>query len=105
MAELRRQLVRQLLEIPGLSEKKWPERKDGFSTLHFDGKEFAHFHGDDEIDIRLGKASIASNGLFAPADSKHHPRRSPNSPWIEIRFSRQRDVAEIVRLVRELLNQ
>lgn len=97
--------MRRLLEIPGVSEKKWPERQDGFSTLHFDGREFAHFHGDDEIDIRLGKAMIASHGLTAPADSKQHPRRSSNSPWIEIRFSNKRELAEIVRLVRKLLNR
>jgi len=42
MSEHRKQLVRELSKIPGVVEKKWPERDDGFTTLHINGKEFAH---------------------------------------------------------------
>jgi hypothetical protein len=43
-------------------------RDDGFSSLHFEGKEFAHFHGDNELDIRLGRDIIKREGLVHPTD-------------------------------------
>lgn len=103
MSKLRKQLVRELLRIPGVTEKKWPARNDGFTSLQINGKEFAHFHHDNEIDIRLTKAIISEHSLSHPVDSKNHPKRSMNSPWIEMRFFDQDDVNVITRLVSRLL--
>ena len=69
MSELRKQLVRELSKIPSVVEKKWPGRDDGFTTLHINGKEFAHFHCDNEIDIRLTKSIISEHSFSHPTDS------------------------------------
>lgn len=105
MSELRKQLVRELSKNPGVTEKKWPERNDGFTSLQINGKEFAHFHNDNEIDIRLTKTIISEYSLEHPIDSSVHPKRSKNSPWIEMRFFDEEDVQEIASLVFKLLNK
>lgn len=97
---LKELLVGQLEQIPDVVHQPWPGRDDGFSALLFRRKELGHFHNFHELDLRLGKALIKAEGLRHPADSKQHPGRSPNSPFIELRFHNERDVAEIVRLVR-----
>ena len=97
---MKTKLLRKLEHIYGLEHREWPERTDGFSTLHFNGKEIAHFHHFNELDLRLGKALIQREGLTHPADSKKHPKRSKNSPYIELRFHSEADLPEIVRLVR-----
>jgi hypothetical protein len=83
-----------------VEERAWPGREDGFASLLFNGKEFAHFHHWCEIDIRLGKDAIRREGLMHPADSKVHPGRSGNSPWYEMTILNAADVNEAVRLVK-----
>ena len=83
----------------GVEERPWPGRDDGFTSLLFRGKEFAHFHNDGEIDIRLGKDVIKRERLVHPKDSTVHPKRSPNSPWYEMKISSARDIDEALRLV------
>jgi Family of unknown function (DUF5519) len=99
MNALRKKLSRKLQEI-GVEEKAWPGRDDGFAALLFNGKEFAHYHCWDEIDIRLGKVTIKREGLSHPADSTAHPDRSKNSPWYEMKILTGEDVDQAVRLVR-----
>jgi hypothetical protein len=69
MSELRKQLVRELSKIPSVVEKKWPERDDGFTTLHINGREFAHILCDNKIDIRLTKSIVSEHSLLHPTDS------------------------------------
>jgi hypothetical protein len=104
MAHLRDQLVRQLKKL-GVEDRPLPGRDDGFSSLIYDGKEFAHFHDDKELDIRLTKNIINREGLVHPADSRVHPNRSRNSQWIEVRFSKPADLERIVRLVKLAIEQ
>jgi len=104
MSDLRRQLV-QRLEKLGVEDRAVPGRNDGFSCLHFRGKEFAHFHDDNELDIRLSKAIISREGLTHPADSRVHPKRSKHSHWIEVRFSRVADLERVAHLVRLAIEQ
>ncbi len=99
MSSLRIKLV-QRLEKLGVEDRPWPGRDDGFSSLLYDGKEFAHFHNDNELDIRLTKGVIKRECLAHPGDSQVHPNRSKNSQWIEIRFTRAHHVEEVVRLVK-----
>lgn len=99
MANLKRDLVAELERLPGVTHRPWPERNDGFSTVHFAEREIAHFHNLAEIDIRLGKSLIRQEGLVHPSDSTKHPKRSPNSQFIEVRFSTPAEVRQIVRLV------
>ncbi len=99
MTTLRQQLTTAVLNITGVSEMIWPDRSDGFSSFIYKHKDFAHFHNDNELDLRLGKKVIASKGLIPTEDSEHHPKRSKNSPWIELRFHGKEDVDDIVCLV------
>lgn len=99
MNTLRELLSHRLREL-GVEERAWPGRDDGFASLLFNGKDFAHFHNWCEIDIRLGKATIKRERLAHPATSKVHPDRSKNSPWFEMQIGSPADVDEIVRLVK-----
>jgi hypothetical protein len=105
MSNSRKQLVQELLKIEGVAEKVWPDRSDGFSSLHVGGKEFAHFHNDNELDIRLTKGIISSEMLVHPSTSKNHPNRSQNSPWIEMRFFDNNDIEKIVMLIKQSLKK
>ena len=105
MSKLRKNLVGQLTAMPDVSEVTWPGRTDGFTSLEHNGREFAHFHHDHEIDVRLTRSLVRKHGLSHPPDSRHHPKRSVNSPWIEMRFSSKAEVEQIVDLVAELLEK
>ena len=104
MADLREELIRRLEKF-GVEDRPLPGRDDGFSGLRYGGKELAHFHSDNELDLRLTKAVIAREGLVHPAGSLVHPNRSPKSPWIEIRFTRAAQLDEVVRLVKLAIEQ
>lgn len=99
MAHLKTELIKRLEMIPGLTHESWPERGDGFSTIHLNGREIAHFHHFNELDLRLGKKLIKQEGLSHYPDSVKHPNRSMNSQFIELRFTRACDLDRIVRLV------
>ena len=101
---LRAELSQQLKKL-GVEERAWPGRDDGFAALLFDGEDFAHFHNDGELDIRLGKKRIAQEGLVRLADSKVHPKRASSSPWHEIRFSSRSEVDEVLRLVKIAIDE
>ena len=98
MTVLRKQLSRRLRAL-GVEERAAPGRDDGFAGLFFGGREFAHFHTDGEIDMRLGKDTIKREGLVHPPNSTVHPGRSKNSPWYEMKIASGADVDEAVRLV------
>lgn len=102
MTALRTRLIERLAAL-GVQEQPFPGRDDGFAGLLFNGKEFAHFHGWSELDIRMGKQAIAREGLVRRHASTVHPTRSPNSPWYEIQFHDEADIDEVVRLVRLVL--
>ena len=99
MNTLRNTLSQRLREL-AIEERAWPGRDDGFASLHFDGKDIAHFHTWSEIDIRLGKNTIKREGLVHPPNSKVHPGRSRNSPWYEMKILSAADVDEAARLVK-----
>ena len=103
MAKLRNDLVKMLERIPGLEDR--PSKVGGGSAIFYRDKEIAHFHHDNEIDVRLTKKVIRQEGLSHPSDSKIHRHRSPTSEWIEIRFHRAKDVDEVVRLFKLALRQ
>lgn len=99
MHEFRIRLSQRLREL-AVEERAWPGRDDGFASLYFHGKEFAHFHHWAELDIRLGKDVIARERLVRPPPSRVHPDRSKNSPWYEVTLGSAADVDEAVRLVK-----
>lgn len=99
MHVLRARLSQRLRDL-AVEERALPGRNDGFASLHFNGKAFAHFHHWTEIDIRLGKDVIERERLVRPPPSKVHPDRSENSPWYEITLTSDGDVDEAIRLVK-----
>ena len=99
MANLQKLLIDRLAKL-GVEHVPCPDRNDGFCGLRYAGKEFAHFHSFEELDLKLSKSVIRTEGLSHPPDSKVHPNRGANSPWIELRFRRASDLDEIVRLVK-----
>lgn len=103
VGKLRSDLVKKLSRIKGLEDR--PSRVAGGSAIFYKNKEIAHFHDDHEIDVRLTKKIIKKEGLNHPSNSKIHRHRSPSSEWIEIRFKKPADVAEVVRLFKLALKQ
>jgi len=99
MAALRTRLIARVQSL-GVEDRPLPGRDDGFSSLWYRGKAFAHFHGDNELDIRLTKRVIVREGLRHPSDSKIHPNRSNASHWIELRFHTPADVDRVVAYVK-----
>jgi len=98
MSKLQATLIALITDL-GVEHVPYPDRDDGFCGLRYRGKEFAHFHNFNELDLKLTKKVIAAEGLTHPPDSEVHPRRGASSHWIELRFRRKADLAEIVRLV------
>lgn len=96
---LRKRLVLELGKL-GVEEHAIPGRDDGFAGLTFKGVDIGHFHDDREVDLRLGKQLIASEGLQHSAGSRVHPNRSKRSPWIEVRLESVGDIDKIVRFVK-----
>ena len=103
MPSLKQQLLALLAPIEGLEAR--PSPVAGGTALFYRGKEFAHFHGDQEIDLRLTKKVIRSLGLSHPPQSEHHPTRAAGSPWIEIRFQTADEVARVAGLVKLAIAQ
>lgn len=103
MSKLKKELVKALEKIPGLEDR--PSKVAGGSAIFYNDKEVAHFHHDNEIDVRLTKKIIRSEGLNHYDDSTIHKHRSPSSEWIEIRFKNEKDVKEVVRLFKLALQQ
>ena len=103
MAKLRNDLIKKLEQIPNLEDR--PSKVAGGSAIFYKNKEIAHFHHDNEIDVRLTKKIIRKEGLNHFDDSTVHKHRSPNSEWIELRFTKAKDVDEVVRLFKLALEQ
>jgi hypothetical protein len=104
MTPLREQLMRRLQRL-GVEERPWPGRNGGLSSLLFNGKEFAHFHNDNELDIRLTRVVIAREGLQHPTETQAHRNRSRNSQWFVAQFSHAGDLDRVVDLVKLALER
>jgi hypothetical protein len=105
MSELKESLTKKILSLPGVKEEIWPNESGGFISFKFKGKDFAHYHPSDEIDLRLTKKVIAAESVIRLPNSIVHPKRAKSSPWIEIRFSSEKDLNEIMRLVKLAIEQ
>jgi hypothetical protein len=103
MTTLLSQLVEKLEKTNEIEHR--PSKVAGGSAIFFKGKEVAHFHSNNEIDIRLTKSIIKTEGLEHPADSKFHTGRKPGSQWIELSFRTTSQVDEIIRLFKLALKQ
>lgn len=105
MTTLREMLTSELTELPGVEEKSLAAHP-GFVSFEYRGKGFAHFDTDFELDVKLTKTRIASEGLEHPRNSTNHPNRHRTSPhWIVLPFKTKRDVEKIMRLVRDAIER
>lgn len=91
-------LLKEIESIPGVSTEVSPVA--GGYCVVFKGKEFGHFHNEQEIDLKLTKKLIMENGLKHPADSSFHPNRSVNSPWIELRYSNVKEMKQVLQYIK-----
>ncbi len=103
MPTLKEKLIKELEKIDGLEDQ--PSPVSGGSALFYKNKEFAHFHNDNELDLRLTKKIITREGLIHPQDSLQHPKRSAGSQWIELRFRKASDLKVIIKLVKLAIDQ
>jgi hypothetical protein len=104
VADLRARLIKRLKKL-GVEHRAWPGRDDGFASLCHDGKDFAHFHDDNELDLRLTRTIIDRERLVHPSGSRVHPNRSRTSHWIEVRFTTLTELDHVVRLVKLAIEQ
>jgi Family of unknown function (DUF5519) len=95
------QLLAKLQSIEGF--EALPSKVAGGTALFYRGKEFAHFHHDGEIDLRLTRKIIKAMGLVHPVRSALHPTRASTSSWIEVRFESAQDVDRVVGLVTQAI--
>ncbi|NDY93844.1 luciferase domain-containing protein [Ideonella livida] len=100
---LKEALLARLATVHGLEAR--PSPVAGGTALFFHGREFAHFHHAQEIDVQMGRPLIQTLGLKAPGDSIQHPRRAPSSPWIELRFHTPEEVEQVAAWIMEALKQ
>jgi hypothetical protein len=94
---LKSDLLAELQKIDGVESRHSPEL--GNIELLYRGRSFAHFHSDNELDLRFTKNVIKNLDLSHPTDSVNHPHRSPNSPWIEVRFNTAAEISRVSELV------
>lgn len=103
MPPLKLNLIQALEKIQGVTAE--PSKVAGGTALFYRGREFAHFHHDHEIDLRLTRKLIKDLGLSHPERSVQHPKRSAGSQWIEVRFHTPEEVHRVVDLVRHAIAQ
>lgn len=103
MPSLKQALIAELNQISGFEAR--PSQVAGGTALFYQGKEFAHFHHDQELDLRLTRKVIKSLGLVHPPNSAQHPTRSALSQWIEIEFKTEEAVRRVVQLVKTAIEQ
>lgn len=92
--DLRKELSARILELPDVKERK---SKFAAAPAFFRGKkEFAHFHGPREIDLRVTKAKIRSLGLLKCEDARI-AIENRSGDWIQFRFEGPEDLDECLR--------
>jgi hypothetical protein len=98
MARLRKMLIDELETIPGIDIHFWKPDRD-FLVIDYKGKEIAHFHGNNELDVRLSPQIVKDEGLTHAPNRIGHPARKNGGAWLIVRFTREKHLAEMVRLV------
>lgn len=99
MAALRQKLINELEQISGVDVHPWKPDRD-FMVIDYTGKEVAHFHGNNELDIRLSPKVVKRDGLTHAPDRVGHPNRKNGGTWLIVRFTRESHLAEMVRLIK-----
>jgi hypothetical protein len=64
------------------------------------GKEILHFHGEDVVDLKLGKKEIRSRREELRADPRVTLRKSSSAEWLEVGIRSRKDLLYVVSLVK-----
>lgn len=67
--------------------------------IFYQGKEIAHFHGQNEIDIRLTASIIRLEGIQPPEKIASHLNRPAQSRWIIQALNDEQTVESITQLI------
>ena len=92
-------LINELEKIPGIDVHLWKPDRD-FMVIDYKGKEVAHFHGNNELDVRLSPEVVRREGLSHALNRVGHLNRKNGGTWLIIRFTRESHLAEMLRLVK-----
>jgi len=98
---LRSWLEDELRALPAIKVELWND--SDLMCVFYRGKEFAHFHDHEEIDVRLSQAFIKKERLTPLADSKYHLKRSRKSRWMQFRFQTKGEAETLLALMRKLI--
>jgi hypothetical protein len=82
--------------LPGVEQGRSRFGKAGQVAWSVNGREFAHLHADDLLNLRLPRAR--------QSQLREDPRahfRSSRSEWLEFEFHSEQDIAELVVLASE----
>lgn len=90
-------LKQRLLDIDGVTVANWKDTD--FVCVNFNGKEVAHFHGDNVLDLRLSQKIIREEHLTRDVSQAIHPERTLKSRWICVALHSQDDIDRILHLV------
>ena len=96
-SDLRKEFEQRLKEMPQVRLDTYKDTE--LVCIFFGEKEFAHFHGDNILDLRLTPKIIREEGLSRSVSARIHPNRSPKSRWICIEFSTPSEVDKLLHLV------
>lgn len=88
MAKLRKMLIDELEKIPGFDIHLWKPDQD-FLVVDYNWKEVAHFHGNNELDVRLSPEVVKRDGLTHAPDRVGHLNRKNGGTWLVVRFTRE----------------
>lgn len=98
---LRNRFENALRKLPEIKVDLWKD--SNLMCVFYRGKEFAHFHDHEEIDIRLSQKFIKIEGLTPLQNSPYHIKRSKKSRWMQMRFRSGEDVEGLVSLIERLI--
>ena|GEM_PF-1715680 len=101
MSNLRKSCEHQLGLLEDVKVGLWKD--SDLMCVFYRGKDFAHFHDQEVIDIRLSQKFIKNEELNPLEDSKYHASRAKKSRWMLMRFKTEEDVANLLSLIERLL--
>ena len=99
--KLRTWLEGELRKLPEITVGLWKDTD--LMCVFYRGKELAHFHDHEEIDVRLSQGFMKREKIEALTDSKYHPDRPSKSRWTQIRFQTQEETERLLGQLTRLI--
>jgi hypothetical protein len=99
LAGLRSDLTGRILALAGVELRK--SRFRDAEAFFLGRREFAHFHGEEALDIRLTRSRIRAKAKELESDPRAALRGG--SDWLAFRFASEADADRALELVAEAL--